>query len=143
MIVGNNTQVWHPNKSVILDCIIGNDCSIHAPVWIGNNVSIGDRCRIQAFSFIPEGVTIEDDVFIGPHVCFTNDKLPPSYGKHWGKIVVKKGASIGANCTILPNVTIGEGALIGAGSVVTKDVPPGEIWVGNPAGCYKVLEKAA
>ena len=94
-------------------------------------MKIGDKVKIQAFSFICDGVELEDNVFIGPHVCFTNDKHPPS--SEWSKTLVKKGAKIGANSTILPGVTIGENAMIGAGSVVTKSVPDGEVWVGNPA----------
>lgn len=133
MKTGINTIVWHPELSILLDCEIGNECTIHGMVWIGNNVKIGDRCLVQAFVYIPEGVTIEDDVFIGPHVCFTNDKKPPSYGEHWAKTLVCSGASIGANTVILPGVTIGKGAIIGAGSVVTKNVPAGETWCGNPA----------
>lgn len=118
---GPSTRVWHPEKSVLLDCRIGDDCTIHAPVWIGNNVVIGDRCKVQAFSFIPEGVKIGNDVFVGPHVCFTNDKKPPS--DSWLETVIEDGVSIGANCTILPGIRIGAGARIGAGTVVTKDVP--------------------
>ncbi len=140
MKYGPNTTIWHPELSILLNCEIGDGCTIHGQVWIGNNVKIGNDCMVQAFSFIPEGVTIEDGVFIGPHVCFTNDKRPPSYGDHWGRILVKKGASIGANATILPGVIIGEGAVIGAGSVVTKDVPAGETWVGNPARPIKQHE---
>lgn len=127
------TKIYNKEKSQILKCKIGKGCTIHVLVWIGNNVVIGNRVKIQAFCFIPDGVTIEDDVFIGPHVCFTNDKRPPSYGKHWAKILVKKGARIGANATILPGIEIGENSLIGAGSVVTKNIPKGETWVGNPA----------
>ena len=93
---------------------------------------IGENCMIQSFVFIPEGVIIEDEVFIGPKVCFTNDKYPPS-GGNWTKTLVKKGASIGAGSVILPGITIGENSLIGAGSVVTKSVPPKEVWYGNPA----------
>lgn len=89
--------------------------------------------KIEPFAFIPDGVEIEDDVFIGPHVCFTNDKFPPSHGKGWVKTLVKRGASIGAGAIILPGLTIGGKAKIGAGSVVTKDIPAGEVWYGNPA----------
>lgn len=140
MKTGNNTKIWHPEKSVILDCEIGDDCTIHAPVWIGANVKIGNRVKIQAFSFIPDGVTIEDDVFIAPHVCFTNDKHPPSHG-NWSQTFVRNGAVIGANATILPGVTIGRRALIGAGAVVTKDVAPHQVVVGNPAKVLPSKEK--
>ena len=130
----NGTVIWHPELSNISEnAVIGENCRIHSHVWIGDNVRIGNRCKIEAFAFIPPGVTLEDDVFIGPHVCFTNDKRPPSHGKEWSETVVRKGASIGANSTILPGITIGENAMIGAGSVVTKDVVPETTVVGNPA----------
>lgn len=125
------TIIYKPELSNIQDCTIGEGCKIHSHVWIGNGVVIGDRVKIQAFSFIPTGVTIEDDVFIGPRVTFTNDKYPPS-GK-WSNTIVKKGASIGACATILPGITIGENAKVGAGAVVTKDVPPNTTVVGIPA----------
>ena len=128
-------KVWQPDKTVILDAEIGEDTVIHAFVWIGNNVKIGKRCKIQAFCFIPDGVTLEDDVFLGPSVVFTNDKRPPS--GNWSKTLIKKGASIGANSTIICGVTIGENAMIGAGSVVTKDVPANEVWFGNPCKFYE------
>jgi UDP-2-acetamido-3-amino-2,3-dideoxy-glucuronate N-acetyltransferase len=100
---------------------------------IGDEVVIGKNVRIGAFSFIPAGVTIEDDCFIGPRATFTNDKYPPSKKEEWLPTLIKKGASIGAACTIICGVTIGEGSTIGAGSVVTKDVPAGETWCGVPA----------
>lgn len=115
------TKIWHPEKSIILDCIIGDDSVIHAPVWIGNGVVIGRRCKIQAFAFLPSGVQLGDDVFIGPHVCFTNDKYPPS--GEWLDTVVGDKASIGAGVIITPGVTIGREAMIGAGALITKDVP--------------------
>lgn len=133
MQVGKNTKVWHVELSNIGQCTIGDNCRIHSHVWIGDNVVIGNRVKIQSFCFIPDGVTIEDNVFIAPSVCFTNDKHPPSNGKSWSKTLVKKGAVIGANATILPGITIGENALIGAGAVVTKDIPSNEVVVGNPA----------
>jgi UDP-2-acetamido-3-amino-2,3-dideoxy-glucuronate N-acetyltransferase len=126
-------KIWHPELSMINpEASIGKSI-IHAPVWIGAVVTIGDGCKVQAFSFIPDGVTIEDNVFIGPHVVFTNDKHPPSGGLDWSPIMVRSGAVIGASVTILPGVEIGENAIIGAASVVTKNVPPGETWIGNPA----------
>jgi len=121
-------------------CTVGKGCKIAAYAEIQRGVVIGDRCKIEAFAFIPTGVTIEDEVFVGPHVCFTNDKVPRAVGD-WSVVptVVKKGASIGANATILCGVTIGERAIVGAGAVVTKDVPAGTVVVGCPA---KVLGKA-
>ena len=111
---------------------------IHQPSWIGDEVEIGEGTRIQAFAFIPNGVTIGKDVFIGPHVCFTNDPNLICKGKdYWKKTLVEKGAKIGANSSILAGITIGENATIGMGSVVLKDVPANEVWGGNPAKFLK------
>ena len=126
-------KIWHPEKSIILTKKIGKGTRIHAPVWIGENVFIGHNVKIQSLVYLPEGVKIEDDVFIGPGVICTNDKYPPSHGKGWTKTLIKKGASIGANATILPGITIGENARIGAGAVVVKDVEANTTVVGNPA----------
>lgn len=126
-------KIWHPTKSIILTKKIGKGTVIHAPVWIGEDVMIGRNVKIQAFVFVPSGVSIEDSVFIGPGVIMTNDKRPPSYGKYWAKTLIKKGARICAGAIILPGITIGKKAIIGAGSTVTKNVPAGETWVGNPA----------
>lgn len=128
---GKNCTIWHPELSTLLDCEIGDDCTIHSHVWIGNNVKIGNRCKVQAFTFIPDGVVLEDDVFIGPHVCFTNDKYPPSVS--WRGTLVKQGASIGANSTIICGVTIGKYARVGAGSVVSRDVTSEALVKGVPA----------
>lgn len=136
MKVGKNTKIWHPEFSNIGDCEIGDDCVIHSHVWIGDGVKIGNRVKIQAFTFIPPGVVIEDGVFIGPRVTFTNDKHAPS--ETLAKTIVRKGASIGAGAIILP-VVIDEWAVVGAGAVVTKWVLPGTVVVGNPA---KILPKA-
>lgn len=133
MKLGKRVTLWHPEKSVILECEIGNDSVIHAPVWIGNNVKIGERCRVQAFSFIPEGVTLGNDVFVGPGVIFTNDAEPPSDKTKWKPIHVGDGAVIGAGSVIKAGVTIEPGAKIGCGSVVVKDVPSEDWHVGNPA----------
>jgi|LGVF01.2.fsa_nt_gb acetyltransferase-like isoleucine patch superfamily enzyme len=124
-------------------CEIGKNCKIDAFVYIESGVKIGKNCKIRAFTFIPESVIIEDDVFIGPCVSFVNDKRPratTAEGKLKTKfdwklehIVVKKGASIGANATIIGSVTIGENAIVGAGAVVTKNVEPDQIVAGVPA----------
>ena len=140
---GKNCKIWHPEKSVLLNATCGDDCTIHAPVWIGDGVRIGNRCRIQAFAFLPSGVSLGDDVFIGPHVTFTNDKYPPSEKRKWQRTLVLHGAVIGAGSTILPGVVIGHGAVVGAGSVVTRDVPAGHTVYGNPAGIKKMPEKKA
>jgi acetyltransferase-like isoleucine patch superfamily enzyme len=129
-------------------CEIGDETKIGAFVEIQKNASVGKRCKISSHTFICEGVTIEDGVFIGHGVMFINDSYPRATAAGGGlqteadwrveRTLVKKGASIGSGCTILPNVTIGEHALVGAGSVVTKDVPANTIVAGNPA---KVLRK--
>ena len=129
--VGEGTKIYdHVN---LYKCKIGRNCKIEPYVYIEGGVVIGDNCKIKPFVFIPTGVTIEDDVFIGPNVTFTNDKYPKAHGE-WRLLEtrVKRGASIGANSVILPGLTIGEHALIGAGSVVTKDVPDHALVTGNP-----------
>jgi len=130
--IGEGTKIY--DQVNLHKCKIGKNTKIDAFVYIEGGVEIGDNVKIRAFTFIPSGVKIEDDVFIGPHVVFTNDKYPRVRGK-WRelKTVVKKGASIGAGAVIGPGVTIGKYALVGAGSVVTKDVPEYAIVVGNPA----------
>ena len=130
--IGLNTKIYHSSLCNIGRCKIGADCVIHAGVQIHDGVVIGDRCKIQADALLFNGVTLEDDVFVGPGVTFTNDKHPKANGE-WelSRTLIKKGANIGANATILP-VTVGENATVGAGSVIVKDIPPGETWVGNP-----------
>jgi len=127
----------------LYECTIGNRCLIGTFVEIQKKVFIGNNVRIQSHSFICEGVVIEDNVFIGHHVVFTNDKYPRSTNpdgslkkpSDWNleNVHVKKGASIGSNATIVGPVTIGEDAMVGAGSVVIKDVPKHSVVVGNPA----------
>ncbi len=132
--IGNNTKIWQ--FCVILpEAKIGTNCNICSHCLIENEVVIGDSVTIKSGVQIWDGITIEDEVFIGPNATFTNDRHPKSRNKDWQKekILVKKGASIGANATILPGITIGENAVIGAGSVVTKDVPAKAVVYGNPA----------
>lgn len=126
-----STWVWHPELSNINTVDVGENGTIHSHVWIGNKVKIGDRVKVQAFCFIPDGVTIGNDCFLGPRVTFCNDKKPPS--DNWTETFVEDGVSIGAGAVILPGLTLGKGCVIGAGAVVTHNVPPGETWVGNPA----------
>lgn len=129
MTIATSTVIYHPEKSVILNCRIGEHCTIHAPVWIGNDVIIGDRTKVQAFAFIPQGVRIGAGCFIGPGVLFTNDKHPPSLD--WEETVVEDDVSIGAGAIILPGVVIHQRGRIGAGAIITKDVPPYETVTGK------------
>jgi acetyltransferase-like isoleucine patch superfamily enzyme len=132
-------------------CSIGDNTKVGAFVEIQKNAMIGKNCKISSHSFICEGVTIEDNVFIGHSVTFINDTFPRATNpdgtlqtdKDWKvePTVVKKGASIGSDTTILANVTVGERALVGAGSVVTKDVPPDTIVTGNPAQIVRKIEE--
>lgn len=132
--IGKNTNIWQ-FCVVFPKAVIGDNCNICSHVLIENDVTIGDNVTVKSGVQLWDGVTLEDGVFVGPNVTFTNDLFPRSKNPDWEmrKTVVKKGASIGANATILCGITIGENAMIGAGSVVTKDVPAGEVWVGNPA----------
>jgi UDP-2-acetamido-3-amino-2,3-dideoxy-glucuronate N-acetyltransferase len=147
VILGPGATV-HKSANVY-GCEIGADSHVAAFVEIQRNVIVGDRCKISSHSFLCEGVTIEDEVFIGHHVCFTNDRLPRAtndvgqllaYGE-WRleSTVVKRRASVGSGSVILPGVVIGEGALVGAGSVVTRDVHAGDVVAGCPA---RVLRSA-
>lgn len=132
--IGNDTQVWQ--YSIILKgARLGTNCNVNAHCFIENDVVIGNNVTIKCGVQLWDGIRVGDDVFIGPNVTFTNDKYPRSkkYPDAFPKTVINKGASIGANATILCGVTIGRNAMIGAGSVVTKNVPDGELWFGNPA----------
>lgn len=140
--IGKNTVIYDKSLVYIQECEIGHDCKIHPFVTIQDNATIGNLCKIEHYAFIPSGVTIEDEVFIGQGVRFTNDKYPrATIGGRLQKdgdykelqTTVERGASIGSNATILCGITIGEGAMVGAGSVVTKDVPAHTLVVGNPA----------
>lgn len=130
--IGEGTRIF--DQVNLYKCKVGQNSKIDSYVYIEEGVVIGNNCKIRPFVFIPTGVTIEDNVFIGPNVTFTNDKYPRSLGQ-WKLLptTIKKGASIGANSVIIPGVTVGEEAMVGAGSVVTKDVPSGFLVSGNPA----------
>jgi len=158
--IGNSTKIWHfshirKNAKIGENCILGKNVYIDADVKVGNNVKIQNNVSVY------QGVTLEDGVFVGPHVCFTNDLFPRSINpngnlksggsnqKDWKmeKTIVKYGASIGANSTILSGLTIGKFAMVGAGSVVTKNIPDHGLVYGNPAklkgfvcGCGRKLE---
>lgn len=139
--VPESTRVWQycvifPNAQ------IGSNCNICSHCLVENDVTIGDNVTIKSGVHIWDGVRIEDNVFVGPNVAFTNDLYPRSkqYPKEFYKTILKKGCSIGANSTIVCGITIGEKAMIGAGSVVTKDIPAGELWVGNPAKFVRKID---
>jgi acetyltransferase-like isoleucine patch superfamily enzyme len=141
--LGQNVVIFHPDLVNLYGCTVGDESKIATFVEIQRGVTLGKRVKVEAFAFIPSGVTIEDGVFVGPHACFTNDKQPAAVGPDGELLgaddwtitptVVEAGAAIGANATIICGVRIGKGALVGAGSVVTKDVPPHTLVVGNPA----------
>jgi len=123
--IGENTNIWQ--FCVILpEAKIGRDCNICSHCFIENDVVIGNRVTIKCGVQLWDGMRIEDDVFIGPNVTFCNDRYPHSRNKNWKlePVVIREGASVGANATILPGVEIGKGAMIGAGSIVTKNVAP-------------------
>jgi len=138
--IGTNTRIW-AFSHVLSGAKIGADCNICDHVFIENDVVIGNRVTIKCGVQIWDGLQIEDDVFIGPNATFTNDIFPRSK-KNFCLLAthIKRGATIGANATILPGLIIGEQAMVGAGAVVTKNVPPGVLVVGNPAKVVKTLK---
>jgi len=132
--VGERTRIW-AFAHVLPGAVVGADCNLCDHVFVENDVVIGDRVTVKCGVQLWDGVRLEDDVFIGPNVTFTNDRFPRSRAKppRFLQTVVRKGASIGANATILPGIEIGQSAMVGAGAVVTRSVPPNAIVVGNPA----------
>lgn len=143
VVLGLNVVIFHPDLVNLYGCSIGDETKVGAFVEIQKNVAIGKRCKISSHSFICEGVTIEDEVFVGHGVMFTNDVYPRATNADgslqtqadWEVLPTKvcRGASIGSHATVLPSLTIGEGALVGAGAVVTRDVPPFAVVAGVPA----------
>lgn len=140
--IGPGTNIWH-HCQVREGAQIGHNCILGKGVYVDFGVRIGNNVKVQNYVSIYHGVEIEDGVFVGPHVCFTNDNLPRAVNPdgslktaaEWvpGRIVIKRGAALGANATLLPKVVVGEWAMVGAGAVVTKDVPAHGLVVGNPA----------
>lgn len=139
--IGEGTRVWQ--FVVILEgAQIGRNCNLCAHTLIEGDVIIGDNVTVKSGVFLWDGTRIEDNVFLGPNVTFTNDLMPRSkeYPASFSGVTVRQGASIGANATLLPGITVGEYAMVGAGAVVTKDVEAHTIVVGNPAKVIRRLE---
>ena len=132
--IGNGTHIW-AFSHILPGAKIGGDCNICDHTFVENDVEVGNRVTIKCGVQLWDGVTLEDDVFVGPNATFTNDLRPRSKQPppNFSRTLVRKGASIGANATILPGITIGINAMVGAGAVVTKNVPPNAIVAGNPA----------
>lgn len=141
-VLGRGTVVWQQSQ-IREDARLGENCVVGKCVYIGAAVVIGNNCKIENHASLHEGVELEDGVFVGPHVVLTNDRLPRAINPDgsqkstddWemGRIRIQYGASVGAGCVVLPNVTLGRFAMVGAGSVVTRDVPAHGLVVGNPA----------
>jgi acetyltransferase-like isoleucine patch superfamily enzyme len=137
--IGKGSKIWH-HAQIRTGAKIGKTCVIGKGEFIDTNVIIGDSVKIQNYVSVYQGVTIDDDVFVGPHVVFTND-LKPRATNSW-KIVettVEKGVSIGANATVICGITLEKYSMVGAGSVVTKSIPPHQLVIGNPARFYSFI----
>ncbi len=151
VIIGPGVRIFQPELVNLYGCSIGDESKIGAFVEIQKNATVGKRCKISSHTFICEGVTIEDHVFVGHGVVFVNDSYPRATTEmgelqtaaDWTveKTLVKNGASIGSGATILANLTIGERAIVGAGAVVTRDVPAGMIVIGNPARVLRAVDR--
>ncbi len=142
--IGPGTRVW-AFAHILPAARVGSDCNICDNVFIENDVVIGNRVTLKCGVQVWDGITLEDDVFVGPNATFTNDRFPRSkvYPESFARTIVRSGASLGANCTILPGITIGMNAMIGAGAVVTRSVPPNAIVVGNPAKIIGYIDAQA
>ncbi len=139
--IGQNTKIW-AYTHICKNAIIGENCTIGEGVYIGPNVKIGNNCKIQNHSLIYDGVEIEDNVFIGPNVITTNDNFPRALGDwsdRFEKTLIKKGSSICANSTIVCGVVLGTNCMIGAGSVVTKNIKDNYLAYGNPARHIRLI----
>ena len=138
--IGAQSRIWQ-FAVVLQGASIGENCNINSHTFIENDVVIGNNVTIKCGVYLWDGIRIHNNVFIGPNATFTNDKFPRSkqYPSAFQPIIIEEGASIGANATILGGITIGKHAMIGAGSVVTRNVPANELWVGNPARFVKKL----
>jgi UDP-2-acetamido-3-amino-2,3-dideoxy-glucuronate N-acetyltransferase len=139
--IGAGSRVWQFTV-VLAGARIGDNCNINAHCFVENDVVIGNNVTVKCGVYLWDGMRIEDDAFIGPNVTFTNDKFPRSkqYPEQFPATVIERGASIGGGATVLPGVTIGARALVGAGAVVTRDVPPYAVVAGNPARIVRFLD---
>ena len=141
--IGENTKIWHFTH-IMSKAKIGESVSVGQNCFIGDNVVVGNNVKIQNNVSLYDGVIIENDVFVGPSVVFTNVKLPRSLepvNKDYTKTIIRNGVTLGANSTIICGVEIGENSFIGAGSVITKDIPPNTMWYGNPAKQIKKMSR--
>ena len=141
-LIGEGSKIWI-NAQIRENVTIGSNCIISKDTYIDAGVTIGSGCKIQNSVSVFHGVKLEDDVFVGPNACFTNDKVPRAFNADWkvSPTLVQRGASIGANATIVCGVTIGEYAMIAAGSVVTRDVEPYSLVMGNPARKAGIVDR--
>lgn len=139
--IPESTNIWQ-YCVVLPGAVIGENVNICSHCFIENDVKIGDNVTIKCGVQIWDGIELEDNVMIGSNVTFTNDRYPRAKNMDWEMLYTRvcKGATVGAGSTILPGITIGERAFIAAGSVVTKDVPAGELWMGSPAKFYKKVD---
>ena len=142
--IGSGTRIWQ-YCIVFRGAMIGDNCNLCAHTLVEDDVVIGNNVTVKSGVFLWDGTRVEDNVFIGPNATFTNDRMPRSkvYPEAFQGVLVKKGASIGANATILPGITIGANAMVGAGAVVTADVPDNAVVVGNPARVVRYIDTSS